>query len=105
MIAITALDHDVLTGSLSIQGAGPLDRPVTLGGGPSNDALINLSAGGTNLWNSGLNGASGSIRFHRWQPDGGLAEITFEQVVLPHMSGTSTCTVNGHVTTRGITNN
>jgi hypothetical protein len=105
MVAITALENDALTGSISIQGEGPLDHAVVLGGGPVDGALINLSAGGTNLWNSGLTGASGSVRFLRWQPAAGIAELSFEHVVLPHMSGSPPCTIDGRITTRGVTGN
>jgi hypothetical protein len=103
MIAITSIENDALTGSLVVQGEGPLDRPVVLNGAVL-EALTQISAGGTNSWHSAVPGTSGTIHFHAWAPDSGIVDATYDQVVLRHLSGSgTTCTVNGRVTTRGLT--
>lgn len=84
-----------------------------------NDVVVNLYAGGatyTNLCFSGTGGCSydasssswtddpiaGTLKVAIYDPENGKLDVTFTGVVLQQVSSAQTCTVNGHLVTKRL---
>jgi hypothetical protein len=104
MLVIASVEDDALTGQIMLQSEGMNAGAELVLNGQPQDTMVQITRASTDSWQSAYPGTHGTIRFATWEPRSGIADVTFEDATLMHISGSGTaCTINGRLQTRGLT--